>query len=53
MAAKQEKAPVFTPFREATGGVVARGGDTLLTEMSDDDLLAMVALDLRRATAEA
>ena len=29
------------------------GGETLLTEMSDDELMAMVALDLRRATAEA
>ncbi len=34
-------------------GVLAGGGETLLTEMSDDELMAMVALDLRRATAEA
>src|SRR5713101_8230984 len=27
-------------------------GETLPTEMSDDELMAMVALDLRRATAE-
>jgi non-specific serine/threonine protein kinase len=33
-------------------GVLAGGGETLLTEMSDDELMAMVALDLRRATAE-
>ena len=29
------------------------GGETLLTEMSDGELMAMVALDLRRATAKA
>src|SRR6266403_986259 len=34
-------------------GVLAGGGETLLTEMSDAELMAMVALDLRRATAEA
>ena len=34
-------------------GVLAGGGETLLTEMSDEALMAMVALDLRRATAEA
>jgi non-specific serine/threonine protein kinase len=34
-------------------GVLAGGADTLLTEMSDEELMAMVALDLRRATAEA
>ena len=34
-------------------GVLAGGGETLLTEMSDEELMAMVALDLRRATAEA
>jgi SNF2 family DNA or RNA helicase len=34
-------------------GVLAGGAETLLTEMSDDELIAMVALDLRRATAEA
>ncbi len=34
-------------------GVLAGGGEALLTEMSDDALMAMVALDLRRATAEA
>jgi non-specific serine/threonine protein kinase len=33
-------------------GVLAGGGETLLTEMSDEELMAMVALDLRRATAE-
>jgi non-specific serine/threonine protein kinase len=33
-------------------GVLAGGGETLLTEMSDDELMAIVALDLRRATAE-
>src|SRR3989454_933565 len=33
-------------------GVLQGGGETLLTEMSDDELMAMVALDLRRATAE-
>jgi SNF2 family DNA or RNA helicase len=34
-------------------GVLAGGGaETLLTEMSDDELMAMVALDLSRATAE-
>jgi SNF2 family DNA or RNA helicase len=34
-------------------GVLEAGAETLLTEMSDDELMAMVALDLRRATAEA
>jgi superfamily II DNA or RNA helicase len=34
-------------------GVLIGGGETLLTEMSDAELMAMVALDLRRATAEA
>jgi non-specific serine/threonine protein kinase len=34
-------------------GVLQGGGETLLTEMGDDELMAMVALDLRRATAEA
>jgi non-specific serine/threonine protein kinase len=34
-------------------GVLEGGGETLLTEMSDAELMAMVALDLRRATAEA
>ena len=33
-------------------GVLAGGGEMLLTEMSDNELMAMVALDLRRATAE-
>src|SRR2546422_883985 len=33
-------------------GVLQGGGETLLTEMSDEELMAMVALDLRRATAE-
>ena len=33
--------------------VLAGGTETLLTEMSDAELMAMVALDLRRATAEA
>ena len=33
-------------------GVLQGGGETLLTELSDDELMAMVALDLRRATAE-
>jgi len=33
-------------------GVLQGGGETLLTEMSDDELMAMVALDLGRATAE-
>jgi len=32
--------------------VLAGGGETLLTEMSDEELMAMVALDLRSATAE-
>jgi non-specific serine/threonine protein kinase len=32
-------------------GVLAGGGETLLTEMSDEELMTMVALDLRRATA--
>ena len=34
-------------------GVLEGGGEALLTEMSDEELMAMVALDLRRATAEA
>jgi superfamily II DNA or RNA helicase len=35
-------------------GVLAGGGaETLLTEMTDNELMAMVALDLSRATAEA
>ena len=34
-------------------GVLHVGAETLLTEMSDGELMAMVALDLRRATAEA
>src|SRR6266436_3862184 len=33
-------------------GVLQGGGETLLTEMSDAELMTMVALDLRRATAE-
>jgi len=33
-------------------GVLQGGGQALLTEMSDEELMAMVALDLRRATAE-
>jgi non-specific serine/threonine protein kinase len=33
-------------------GILEGGADTLLTEMSDEELMAMVALDLRRATAE-
>jgi len=36
-----------------TREVLAGGAETLLTEMSDADLLAMVSLDLRRATADA
>jgi non-specific serine/threonine protein kinase len=36
-----------------TRGVLQGGGETLLTEMSDEELMTMVALDLRRATAEA
>jgi non-specific serine/threonine protein kinase len=34
-------------------GVLEGGGEALLTEMSDEELMAMVALDLDRATAEA
>jgi non-specific serine/threonine protein kinase len=34
-------------------GVLAAGAETLLTEMSDDQLMALVTLDLARATAEA
>jgi non-specific serine/threonine protein kinase len=34
-------------------GVLEGGADTLLTEMSNEELIAMVALDLGRATAEA
>jgi non-specific serine/threonine protein kinase len=33
--------------------VLTGGAETLLTELSDAELMAMVALDLRRATAEA
>ena len=33
-------------------GVLTGGAETLLTELSDAELMAMVALDLRRATAE-
>jgi len=33
-------------------GVLSGGGEMLLNEMSDNELMAMVALDLRRATAE-
>jgi hypothetical protein len=33
-------------------GVLQGGGETLLTELSDRELMAMVALDLRRATAD-
>jgi superfamily II DNA or RNA helicase len=33
-------------------GVLEGGGETLLTEMTDDELMAMLALDLRRATVE-
>ena len=33
-------------------GVLQGGGETLLTEMSNEELMTMVALDLRRATAE-
>jgi superfamily II DNA or RNA helicase len=38
--------------RAMVRGVLQGGGETLLTEMSDQELMAMVALDLRRATAE-
>jgi non-specific serine/threonine protein kinase len=34
-------------------GLLEGGAEALLTEMSDEELMAMVALDLRRATAEA
>ncbi|MBI2207557.1 MAG: DEAD/DEAH box helicase [Candidatus Rokubacteria bacterium] len=34
-------------------GLLEDGGETLLTELSNDELMAMVALDLSRATAEA
>ncbi len=34
-------------------GLLESGAERLLTEMSDAELMAMVALDLRRATAEA
>jgi non-specific serine/threonine protein kinase len=34
-------------------GVLEGGGEALLTEMSNEELMAMVALDLDRATAEA
>ena len=33
-------------------GVLQGGGERLLTEMSDAELMTMVALDLRRATAD-
>jgi non-specific serine/threonine protein kinase len=39
--------------RALVRGVLQAGAETLLTEMSDAELMAMVALDLRRATAEA
>ena len=39
--------------RALVRGVLQGGGETLLTEMSDAELMAMVSLDLRRATAEA
>jgi SNF2 family DNA or RNA helicase len=39
--------------RAMVRGVLKAGAETLLTEMSDDELMAMVALDVRRATAEA
>jgi SNF2 family DNA or RNA helicase len=39
--------------RALVRGVLQGGGETLLTEMSDAELIAMVSLDLRRATAEA
>jgi non-specific serine/threonine protein kinase len=32
--------------------LLAQGGETLLTEMSNDELLGFVSLDLNRATAE-
>jgi SNF2 family DNA or RNA helicase len=38
--------------QELVRGVLQGGGETLLTEMSDEELMTMVALDLRRATAE-
>jgi len=38
---------------ELVRGVLQGGGETLLTEMNDEQLMSMVALDLRRATAEA
>jgi non-specific serine/threonine protein kinase len=34
-------------------GVLTGGGETLLTELSDAELMTMVALDLGRATADA
>ena len=34
-------------------GLLEGGAEARLTEMSDEELMAMVALDLRRATAEA
>jgi SNF2 family DNA or RNA helicase len=34
-------------------GVLAGGAETLLTELSNDELMALVTLDLSRATAEA
>ncbi len=36
-----------------TRGLLESGGEALLTEMSNEQLMAMVALDLSRATAEA
>ena len=39
--------------RAMVRGVLTGGAETLLTEMSDDELMAMIALDVRRATAEA
>jgi SNF2 family DNA or RNA helicase len=39
--------------RTMVRGVLQGGAETLLTEMSDKELIAMVALDLHRATAEA
>jgi non-specific serine/threonine protein kinase len=34
-------------------GVLEGGAETLLTEMTDEELMAMVHLDVARATAEA
>src|SRR5262249_7034347 len=33
-------------------GVLAGGAETLLTEMSNEELMSLVSLDLKRATAE-